>query len=182
MLCLSLLSDKSHEEVLYYFDLFSINQSNCTIVFSIYFSLNFDSEKDTLRTISLNREVKPQYRKKGVCRTFSLNILGQIYKYLGHRNTKISILATHIATVKFFYPLNPYLNKKTGKSVRDFDPALNDFHNIIFKRKSTESFEEFRYSESTNYAQAVHNAIGLELLLLQYRFVNYLRYRSLIEE
>ncbi len=136
--------------------------------FGLAVTLTFDSYNDLI-TVSLGRGVNETFRRNGICTLVSLATLTKIYEYLGSEKTIItSYSASHIGTVKFYYPLHGLFKKNTLQSLRDFDPRNSSltFDDI---EKHEESLEIFQFEPSNKFATCPDRVINLEKLLLQYQ-------------
>ena len=135
------------------------------VIFSFHFTLEFNA-KNQLIMITPNWTVDPAFQRQGICKRVSLNILEQIYKYLG---SDVCFMdsgdSEHIATVKFYYPLDGYYSGKKMDSLRDVDLRKNivDPSSVIIGEKTLSKINLTR-------PRCPQSKINLENLLLQYRF------------
>ena len=140
--------------------------------FGIAFILEFDSNDDLI-AVSPGRGVNERFRQNGICTSVSLAALTKIYEHLGSKKTLMSSFsASHIGTVKFYYPLNCFFRKSTSESLRNFDPRSSSliFDNIEKRQECLDVFQ-FNPNKGT-YAECPDKHINLEKLLLQYQVLD----------
>lgn len=134
--------------------------------FGMSFTLSFDPNGELI-TISLARGVNEKFQKNRICSSVSIEVLKKIYEHLGSEITKMnSCSASHIGTVKFYYPLNSFYRKNSFKSLRDFDPR-NSPLTLVEVEKRQESLDAFKMRGIK--AKCPDRQINLEKLLLQYQ-------------
>ncbi len=140
-----------------------------TQFFGISFNLWFD-KKQKLREVGLLRGVNPDWRRKKICTQVSFNCLELIFNNYSHDEPQLKFTATHIGTVKFCYPLNPFYHRETKKHLRDINPEHSDLKlSEIIRYQDFEDYSDFHYHEQSARAYCPHQSISLRKLLLQYK-------------
>ena len=145
------------------------DKSQNTQFFGIKFDLWFDKNKK-LREVGLLRGVNPDWRRKKICTQVSLNCLELLFNNYSHDEPQLNFTASHIGTVKFCYPLNPFYHRETKKHLRDINPEHSDLKlSEIIRYEDFEDYSEFHYHEQLARARCPHQSISLRTLLLQYK-------------
>ena len=135
--------------------------------FAIKLDIYFNPD-NRLDRIVLLRGVNPKFQRNGICTKVTRNSFKVIDLYLGEQESKVMCCtASHIGTVKFFYPLNKYYHRITGEHLRDLHP-VDSLLRISDFTASHDDLSAFFYNPNVSTsARCLHESVPLKKLLSQ---------------